>query len=211
VPFCATSSVTRYARFAAAWRPASCHHPVLEVGDARRLDGPDLLELQLRCPEVVEETSTVAERPLYTRGGPRPSSRSYEGARLASDRRPLAPRPSRSTKASRTRFSRGPCMIYARAVQLYRENMSDEERFVEADDLAELEASVKRDGRVVPGSKGGAPRGLSAARRDPRTAASTARSIAPCCGDPSGGRATDGARPRDPGRLRSAGTGSSSA
>src|SRR2546421_259362 len=40
---------------------ASCHHPVLEVGDAGRLDGPDLLELHFRVPEVVEEASTVAE------------------------------------------------------------------------------------------------------------------------------------------------------
>src|ERR671914_2898831 len=55
-------SVTRYARFAAARRPVSCHHPVLEVGDAGRLDGPDLLELHLRVPEVVEETSTAAEK-----------------------------------------------------------------------------------------------------------------------------------------------------
>src|SRR5918992_975544 len=54
-------SVTRYARFAAARRPGSCHRPVLEVGDAGRLDGPDLLELHLRVPEVVEEASTVAE------------------------------------------------------------------------------------------------------------------------------------------------------
>src|ERR1700704_3746698 len=54
-------SVTRYARFAAARRPVSCHHPVLEVGDAGRLDGPDLLELHLRVPDVVEEASTVAE------------------------------------------------------------------------------------------------------------------------------------------------------
>src|SRR5438552_15637865 len=55
-------SVTRYARFAAARRPVSCHHPVLEVGDAGRLDGPDLLDLHLRVPEVVEEASTVAEQ-----------------------------------------------------------------------------------------------------------------------------------------------------
>src|SRR2546426_562645 len=48
-------------RFAAARRPVSCHHPVLEVGDAGRLDAPDLLELHLRVPEVVEKTSTVAE------------------------------------------------------------------------------------------------------------------------------------------------------
>src|SRR6266545_4539035 len=54
--------VTRCARFAAARRPVSCHHPVLEVGDAGRLDGPDLLELHLRVPEVVEEASTVAEQ-----------------------------------------------------------------------------------------------------------------------------------------------------
>src|SRR5918992_1399786 len=54
-------SVTRYARFAAARRPGSCHRPVLEVGDAGRLDGPDLLELHLRVPEVLEEASTVAE------------------------------------------------------------------------------------------------------------------------------------------------------
>jgi hypothetical protein len=53
--------VTRYARLAAARRPVSCHHPVLEVGDAGRLDGPDLLEVHLRVPEVIEETSTVAE------------------------------------------------------------------------------------------------------------------------------------------------------
>src|SRR5437764_10006016 len=45
-----------------ARRPVSCHHPVLEVGDAGRLDGPDLLELHLRVPEVVEEASTVAEQ-----------------------------------------------------------------------------------------------------------------------------------------------------
>src|SRR5216110_2425193 len=45
-----------------ARRPASCHQPVLEVGDAGRLDGPDLLELHVRVPEVVEETSTVAEQ-----------------------------------------------------------------------------------------------------------------------------------------------------
>src|ERR1700730_898732 len=51
-----------YARFAAGRRPVSCHRPVLEVGDAGRLDGPDLLELHLRVPEVVEEASTVAEQ-----------------------------------------------------------------------------------------------------------------------------------------------------
>src|SRR3954470_14661541 len=54
-------SVTRRARFTAARRPASFLAPVLEVGDAGRLDGPDLLELHLRAPEVVEEASTVAE------------------------------------------------------------------------------------------------------------------------------------------------------
>src|SRR3954470_5992678 len=54
-------SVTRRARFTAARRPASFLAPVLEVGDAGRLDGPDLLELHLRVPEVVEEASTVAE------------------------------------------------------------------------------------------------------------------------------------------------------
>src|SRR5207248_7562436 len=43
-------------------RPGSCHHCVLEVGTARRLDGPDLLELHLRGPEVVEEASSVAEQ-----------------------------------------------------------------------------------------------------------------------------------------------------
>jgi hypothetical protein len=32
------------------------------VGDAWRLDGPNLLELHLRVPEVVEEASTVAEQ-----------------------------------------------------------------------------------------------------------------------------------------------------
>src|SRR3954470_4442006 len=54
-------SVTRRARFTAARRPASFLAPVLEVGDAGRLDGPDLLELHLRVPEVVEETSPVAK------------------------------------------------------------------------------------------------------------------------------------------------------
>ena len=33
------------------------------MGDAGRLDGPDLLELHLRVLEVVEEASTVAEHP----------------------------------------------------------------------------------------------------------------------------------------------------
>jgi hypothetical protein len=32
------------------------------VRDARRLERPDLLQLHLRVPEVVEETSTVAEQ-----------------------------------------------------------------------------------------------------------------------------------------------------
>jgi hypothetical protein len=31
------------------------------VSDAARLDGPDLLELHLRVPEVVEDVGTVAE------------------------------------------------------------------------------------------------------------------------------------------------------
>src|SRR5215211_31098 len=61
-PFARNPSVIRYARFAAARRPVSGHHPVLEVGDARRLDGPDLLELHIGIPEVVEEASTVAEQ-----------------------------------------------------------------------------------------------------------------------------------------------------
>ena len=42
----------------------SGHHPVLGVGDAGRLDGPDLLELHIRVHEVVEETSTVAAASL---------------------------------------------------------------------------------------------------------------------------------------------------
>src|SRR5438132_1204954 len=48
-------------RWLSARRPVLCHHPVLEVSDAGRLDGPDLLELHLRVPEVVEQASTVAE------------------------------------------------------------------------------------------------------------------------------------------------------
>jgi hypothetical protein len=44
-----------------AGRLASFHASVLEVGDAGCLDGPDLLELHLRVPEVVEEASTIAE------------------------------------------------------------------------------------------------------------------------------------------------------
>src|SRR6266536_1746333 len=47
-------SVTRRARFTAARRPASFHAPVLEKGDTGRLDGPDLLDLHHRVPEVVE-------------------------------------------------------------------------------------------------------------------------------------------------------------
>src|SRR5207249_3360523 len=43
-------------------RRGSCHQPVLEVRDAGRLDGPDLLELHLRVLEVVEEAGTVAEQ-----------------------------------------------------------------------------------------------------------------------------------------------------
>src|SRR5438093_7016607 len=43
-------------------RRGSCHHSVLEVRDAGRLDGPDLLKLHLGAPEVVEEASTVAEQ-----------------------------------------------------------------------------------------------------------------------------------------------------
>ena len=35
------------------------------MGDAGCLDGPDLLELHLRVPEVVEEASTVAEQHRY--------------------------------------------------------------------------------------------------------------------------------------------------
>src|SRR6266508_376739 len=43
-------------------RRGSCHHPVFEVRDAGRLDGPDLLEPYLRVPEVAEDASTVAEQ-----------------------------------------------------------------------------------------------------------------------------------------------------
>src|SRR5438128_919714 len=43
-------------------RTGSCHHRVLEVRDARRLDRPNLLELHLRGPDAVEEASTVAEQ-----------------------------------------------------------------------------------------------------------------------------------------------------
>jgi hypothetical protein len=67
VPIIRSSSFTASAtewKFAFPWEPElafrPCHHPVLEVSDAGRLDGPDLLELHLRVPEVVEEASTVA-------------------------------------------------------------------------------------------------------------------------------------------------------
>jgi hypothetical protein len=46
----------------AARRRVSGQHPVLEVGNARCLDRPDLLELHLGGPEVVEEASAVAEQ-----------------------------------------------------------------------------------------------------------------------------------------------------
>ena len=36
----------------------SFHAPVVKVGHTGRLDGPDLLELDLRAPQVVEEAST---------------------------------------------------------------------------------------------------------------------------------------------------------
>jgi len=36
--------------------------PVLEVGDAGCLDGPDLLESHIRVPEVVEEARTATEQ-----------------------------------------------------------------------------------------------------------------------------------------------------
>src|SRR5687767_15071484 len=52
--------------------PASFHAPVLDVGDAGRLDGPDLLELHLRVPYVVEEavrgSGSAGSRPLQADG-----------------------------------------------------------------------------------------------------------------------------------------------
>jgi hypothetical protein len=54
----ATSAVL----YAGRPRPASCHHRVLEVRDARRLGRADLLELHLGAANAVEETSTVAEQ-----------------------------------------------------------------------------------------------------------------------------------------------------
>src|SRR5690349_1050926 len=39
----------------------SCHHLVLEVGDAGGLDRAELLELNAGGPEVVEQASAVAE------------------------------------------------------------------------------------------------------------------------------------------------------
>jgi hypothetical protein len=38
------------------------HRPVLEVCDAVRLDGPDLLEPHLSVPEVAEDARAVAEQ-----------------------------------------------------------------------------------------------------------------------------------------------------
>jgi len=52
----------RHVRFAAAPRPVSCHHPVLEVRDARRLDRPNCF------------SSTSASPRLSKRGAPSPSS-----------------------------------------------------------------------------------------------------------------------------------------
>jgi hypothetical protein len=46
-------------------QPSSCHHPVLEVRDAGRLDCPELLKLDLGVPEVVEEASALAEQYRY--------------------------------------------------------------------------------------------------------------------------------------------------
>jgi hypothetical protein len=57
VPIIGSSSFTASAtewNFASPWEPElafrPCHHPVLDVGDAGRLDGADLLELHLRVP-----------------------------------------------------------------------------------------------------------------------------------------------------------------
>jgi hypothetical protein len=38
------------------------HHAVLDVRDAGRLDGPDLLELHLRVPAIGEQASAVTEQ-----------------------------------------------------------------------------------------------------------------------------------------------------
>ena len=48
-------------RVTATPRPTSFHVPLPDVGDARRRDGPQLLELHLHVQEVVEEASTVTE------------------------------------------------------------------------------------------------------------------------------------------------------
>src|SRR5215208_923200 len=61
LPLCAKSERHSLRPIRGRSATRSCHRPVLEVGDAGRLDGPDLLELHLRVPEVVEEASTVAE------------------------------------------------------------------------------------------------------------------------------------------------------
>lgn len=42
-------------------RPTSLHAPLPDVSDAGRRDGPQLLVLHLRVPEVVEEASTLTE------------------------------------------------------------------------------------------------------------------------------------------------------
>ena len=61
LPLCAKSERHSPHSIRGRWATRTFHQPVLEVGDAGRLDGPDLLELHLRVPEVVEEASTVAE------------------------------------------------------------------------------------------------------------------------------------------------------
>jgi hypothetical protein len=48
-------------RVTATPRPTSLHAPLPDVSDAGRRDGPQLLVLHLRVPEVVEEASTVTE------------------------------------------------------------------------------------------------------------------------------------------------------
>jgi hypothetical protein len=48
-------------RVTATPRPTSLHPPLPDVSYAGRRDGPQLLVLHLRVPEVVEEASTVTE------------------------------------------------------------------------------------------------------------------------------------------------------
>ena len=81
--------------------PVSRHHPVLEAGDAGRLDGSDLLELRSGVAQAVEEAladrrATPGRRGAQARRAVLPPSVPLNGLGV----RPRAARPGRSRRPS---------------------------------------------------------------------------------------------------------------